>query len=226
MSELPCSSRVRIGLGAWAGLLLALGAVACKKGESRHPEIDLRGWSLDDIEAELDRNGQQLASAGILVAQATPGATASPSGYDAPAPEVAPSAEEDDTDLHADDGEALDDGGAGGDAPTAFEPEPEPTPATMPVEREEASVAYAPEADESPREGRSSRRRVRSTSSRKREPTRCDRVCDLADATCDLEVQICTLAEEHADDPRYASACLRAEEQCEAAADACNACED
>jgi hypothetical protein len=51
-------------------------------------------------------------------------------------------------------------------------------------------------------------------------------VCDLADATCDLETQICTLAEEHSDDPRYTNACVRSEEQCVAAAEACEACED
>ena len=49
-----------------------------------------------------------------------------------------------------------------------------------------------------------------------------------ADLTATLEgrPQICELAARHLDEPRYAQACLRAEQQCKAASEACQRCED
>jgi hypothetical protein len=53
---------------------------------------------------------------------------------------------------------------------------------------------------------------------------RCDRICDLAEATCNLQTHICALADRHAGEARYESACQRANDQCKLASDACSAC--
>ena len=53
---------------------------------------------------------------------------------------------------------------------------------------------------------------------------RCVDLCDLAHATCDLEAKICDLATRHVDEPRYAEVCLRAGDDCRAAAEACTLC--
>lgn len=53
---------------------------------------------------------------------------------------------------------------------------------------------------------------------------RCQQVCDLAAISCDLGDQICELADRHPDEPEYASACERANTDCEAAKEACDAC--
>lgn len=52
----------------------------------------------------------------------------------------------------------------------------------------------------------------------------CTDLCELASATCDLEARICDLASRHLDEPRYAQVCQRAQNDCRAASDACNAC--
>ncbi|HLT38973.1 MAG TPA: hypothetical protein VK034_21965 [Enhygromyxa sp.] len=53
---------------------------------------------------------------------------------------------------------------------------------------------------------------------------RCQLVCDLAAISCGLGDQICELADRHPDDPEYASACERANADCDAAKGACDAC--
>ena len=53
----------------------------------------------------------------------------------------------------------------------------------------------------------------------------CLMVCDLQDAICGLEEQICSLAAAHGEDPLYADACDRAQEDCETASGACQGCE-
>jgi hypothetical protein len=55
---------------------------------------------------------------------------------------------------------------------------------------------------------------------------RCQRVCELSEATCDLQDKICTLADAHEGEPRYASACERADDHCRRASEACRACSD
>jgi hypothetical protein len=53
---------------------------------------------------------------------------------------------------------------------------------------------------------------------------RCQQVCDLAAISCGLGDQICELADRHSDDPDFVSACERANADCEAAKEACDAC--
>lgn len=53
---------------------------------------------------------------------------------------------------------------------------------------------------------------------------RCQQVCDLAAISCGLGDQICELADRHPDELDYASACERANGDCDAAKEACDAC--
>ncbi|MFO7564245.1 MAG: hypothetical protein R6X02_16480 [Enhygromyxa sp.] len=53
---------------------------------------------------------------------------------------------------------------------------------------------------------------------------RCEQVCDLAAISCGLGDQICELADRHPDESDYASACERANLDCEVAKEACDAC--
>jgi hypothetical protein len=52
----------------------------------------------------------------------------------------------------------------------------------------------------------------------------CSRICSIATAVCGLRERICLLADEHADEPRYAAACKRAERDCTRATEACDDC--
>lgn len=198
----------------WALGLAALPLVACKlKSSTDEPGRDVRSWTLAEIEAELARNDQALAGEGIVVAMATP-----PAHGEAPPAEPAPTVE---TETDAIDPGA-EDGDEGGDAGAVAQPvAPEPAPVTQPTAAFEAPELTAGEAAPE----RTSRRRM-SSRSRRETATRCDRVCGLAEATCELETQICELATRHPDEPRYAQACQRAEQQCAAASEACNRCEE
>jgi len=203
----------------WLGLLSALWASACKPtAGSDAPHYDVRDWSLDEIEAQLERNDDVLADAGIMVASASPAPAPAEyqpdreredEGEDVPVP--VPGADEDDL-------------GSGHDAsPDASDTELRQLEAEE-VDAEPVEAAPEPMApmDGSQRTSRSSRRSRMSAE----RPSRCERVCDLAEATCDLEAQICDLAQQHPDQPRYARACQRAELQCAAASRACQRCED
>jgi hypothetical protein len=53
---------------------------------------------------------------------------------------------------------------------------------------------------------------------------RCQQVCDLSAISCGLGDQICELADRHPDELDYVSACERANADCEAAKEACDAC--
>jgi hypothetical protein len=53
---------------------------------------------------------------------------------------------------------------------------------------------------------------------------RCQQICDLSEISCGLGDQICELAERHPDDTDYAEACERANDDCDAAKEACDAC--
>jgi hypothetical protein len=53
---------------------------------------------------------------------------------------------------------------------------------------------------------------------------RCQQVCDLAAISCGLGDEICELADRHPGESDYASACERANVDCEAAKEACDAC--
>ena len=210
MSRSPSARRSTGGVIVGVGLTAALSA--CRAPHGQEPRVDIGSWSLEDIEAELDRNGEVLADAGIMVAMAE-GADATQKaeglqdggGGDDGTPDVDEMGE-------ADDGEDL--------------AEPEPAPETMPtsaspIDREHELAV----ADEAPRSVLRRSRRS-SQSERRAEPSRCVRVCDLADATCDLEAQICDLATRHPEEERYHLACERAELQCDAAIQACERCEE
>jgi hypothetical protein len=56
------------------------------------------------------------------------------------------------------------------------------------------------------------------------EAARCQQVCDLAAISCGLGDQICELADRHPGEQDYVSACERANVDCEAAKEACDAC--
>jgi len=55
-------------------------------------------------------------------------------------------------------------------------------------------------------------------------PTRCESVCEVTTSICQLRDNICTLAQRHADDPRYGRTCERAGADCDFATEACHAC--
>lgn len=54
--------------------------------------------------------------------------------------------------------------------------------------------------------------------------TRCERIAALSGRICQLRDRMCALASEHADEPRYAEACERAEQTCEQAQQAADGC--
>jgi len=211
----------------WVLGLAALPLVACKLKEgSQAPHRDVHGWTLAEIEAELVRNDAALAGEGIMVAMATP--TVTP-------PNVTGSGFEEAVDPSEGEGieptPPIDDGDEAGDEPTVDPepgpPEPMPTPTASPgtqPDYEGAELTSA--APDSPAERRREGKRRLSARSRRDTDTRCDRLCGLAEATCELETQICELATRHPDEPRYQQACLRAEQQCIAASDACQRCEE
>lgn len=198
-------------MGPALGLVVGVGLSACRPPASETPRVDVRDMSLDDIEAELDRNYELLADAGIAVASVE---------TRDPALKAQPEAE-------------LEDDGGGGERIEQQEPdsaqlgdeepsEPIPAAATAPDDYGRESVALEPA-----NRRRRNRRQQRSTYiQERREPSRCERVCDLADATCDLEAQICDLASHHPEQERYQLACTRAEAQCEAAMEACERCDE
>lgn len=186
-------------IGIVVGLAVGLTAVACKPPGTRAPDIDLSELSLAEIEAELERNGEVLADAGIVVAVLSP---------EPQAPEI-----------RGDGGEEVDmEELQHEDVEPSAQATPKPTPMADDQDYAEAGPG------DSRRRDRSSTRRSRHN--RKDISARCDRVCDLAELTCDLELQICDLALRHPDEPRYGQACQRAELQCLAADEACQACED
>jgi len=199
-------------VGVAVGLALGLTVVACKSAGTRAPGIDMSELSLAEIEAELERNGEVLADAGIVVAALS----------EPPSPEIRGDggeeiADEPDEPDEPDDVEEL----RYQDVEPTAKASPEPAP--MADDRDDYAETEA-ESGDSRRRERSSTRRSRRN--RKDTSTHCDRVCDLAEVTCDLEVQICDLALRHPDEPRYGQACQRAELQCLAADEACQACED
>jgi hypothetical protein len=53
---------------------------------------------------------------------------------------------------------------------------------------------------------------------------RCQPLCELAATSCDLQTRVCELADEHEGEPRYEEACVRAQDQCRVATEACTAC--
>ncbi len=57
-------------------------------------------------------------------------------------------------------------------------------------------------------------------------PPRCEQICTVADAICELGSRVCDLAQQHDGDERYATACLRAEQDCSEGELACQSCVD
>lgn len=207
----------------WALGLAVLPILAgCKLKESQAPDRDVQSWTIAEIESELARTDQELAGEGIVVAMATP--PVAPTNVPGPAVEE-PAAEEAGTEPEP----AGDDDGAGASPPepTAKPSEPQPMPTVAPTSAYESEglASESPSLGSSSVERREGRRRL-SSRSRRDADTRCERVCRLAEATCELETQICELAARHPDEPRYAQACARAEQQCDAASRACQSCED
>lgn len=207
----------------WAlGLVVLPILAACKQKEGSHaPDRDVRSWTIAEIESELARNDQELAGEGIVVAMATP--PVAPPNVPGPVVEE-PAAEEAGSEPAGDD-----DGGEGAKPPEPMaqpaEPQPMPTVAPTSAYESEGMARESPSLDSSSVERGQGRRRL-SSRSRRDVDTRCTRICDLAEATCELETQICELAARHPDEPRYAQACARAEQQCEAASRACQTCEE
>gem|GEM_PF-1847459 len=123
-------------------------------------------------------------------------------------------------------------GGGGGDVSVMSTPQPEP-PATVPDESPESPPEPGPPPEPEPEPVAATddddeyevEDADASPIREKRAPTRCERICDLSEATCELADHVCHLAEGHTDDPRYAEACTRAQQQCRVADDACRACE-
>ncbi len=191
------SSRLLV-LGA---ILLSLGG--CKAAPGTRAESP--ATELDDIvaiESELAVNAERLQAQGVRLASATAAAADKSDGGAAQ--------------ISGD----LDDESP---APTPSSPPPpaEPEPERAPT-MEAGEDAAGLDSVRLSRSERTSQRRRR----RRGKKTRCERICDLAEATCTLADRICGLADEHVDDVRYEEACGRATLQCEAASEACSACED
>lgn len=203
----------------WAlGLAVLPILAACHRKEgSQAPDRDVRSWTIAEIESELARTDQELAGEGIVVAMATP--PVAPTNVPGPAVEE-PAAEEAGTEPEP----AGDDGAGASPEPTAKPSEP-PMPTVAPTSAYESEGLASESPSLSSVERHEGRRRL-SSRSRRDADTRCERVCRLAEATCELETQICELAARHPDEPRYAQACARAEQQCDAASRACQTCED
>lgn len=53
---------------------------------------------------------------------------------------------------------------------------------------------------------------------------RCAEICALSQGTCELRGAICDLADRHDDEDDYRSACVRADQDCDVAEEACRAC--
>jgi hypothetical protein len=193
MGRSAARTRRRISAVVIGGLI-----AACKAAPTAAPpgEAGLRD-DIAAIEAELERNADDLEAEGIYVARAD---------HVQPQPvQQQPPRDEFEGDV----------------SPTA-EPElGEEDEAAVDSERSEG-VASGRKSKES-REGYWSRwlsKRER----KKDEAQRCQRICDLAEATCELADRICELAQRHPDEVRYETACERAEHQCRVAAEACTAC--
>jgi len=195
-------SRRLLALGA---VLLSLGGCKAASGttDAESPATELN--DIVAIESELALNAERLEAQGVRLAYAT----------EAPADKAGGAAR---SSADGDDGT-----GAPGPLPAAppAESAPEPEPA---VEAEEEATADAAELDS--RRGVSLSKRKAEKRKNRNKRTRCERICDLAEATCTLADRICGLADEHVDDVRYEDACDRAGSQCEAASEACSACED
>jgi hypothetical protein len=209
----------------WALGLAALPLVACKpnKEGSRAPHRDVHGWTLAEIEAELARNDAVLAGEGIMVAVAPTIAPPDGPGMEVVPPVTEPEGETTDPEPGVD----IDDGSEPGEDPEISPPEPMPTarPEPQPVYGGAEEPMETSVAPDSAAERRVGKRRL-SSRSRREANSRCDRLCGLAEATCELETQICELSARHPGEPRYQQACLRAEQQCIAASDACQRCEE
>lgn len=180
-------------------VVLAAAAAACKPmagRDAKAPEPPVT--SIDDAEARLAENARRLEDAGI----ALPAATAKR------ATSIDASAED-----GGGDGEAPMDEGA--DEEVADDAGGAVAPAADVAEQETRAFDDADAGPGAPAAGVAAPQR-----------SRCERVCDLAASTCDLAQRVCDLANDHEDEDRYVQACTRAEEQCEAASDACAGCED
>ena len=200
----------------WSFTLAALAtlALACKPAyKPRQPEATVAD-DIDDIEAALSRNADDLEAAGLAVARGSASQDVAV-GAEPPAPEPEP--EPDVGGEVAVEDEDLEEGAVEADeeAPEPIVAEPMPAPDAAPAERS--------------RDYRSSRetafdRWLRRRRERKAAEARCQRICDLAEATCDLSERICELASRHQDELRYENACAAAEAQCSLAASACREC--
>lgn len=199
--------------------LLALGAIllslgGCKAAPGTRAESPAA--NLDDIvaiESELAVNAERLEAQGVRVARATEAASDKAGG----AAQVS-------GDFDDDESTAATPVTPPPPADPAPAPEPEPEPTVAAEAEEDSPASDAPEPDSVRLSSRSERKSERRR--RRGKKTRCERICDLAEATCTLADRICGLADEHVDDVRYEEACGRATVQCEAASEACSACED
>jgi len=113
------------------------------------------------------------------------------------------------------------------DADRDFAPAP-PAGGSAGSKKDKAAVGGAASSDDrspTPREALADEVEAEEEASRIDPKPRCEELCSLADAICALEDRVCKLADEHAWDQRYADACTRASEDCDAAREACTTCE-
>lgn len=187
---------------------LVLLAGACKPAMSA-TEVAVAD-DIDAIERAVSERDGELAAQGVVVAyrdvpRATePGAVAAgPEPTDTPPTEPEPITDE--APVAPDEA----------DAPALHSAPPEPAP----------NMAKDDAERESGRSRRDARRRsLEGRRAAEEAPSRCERLCGLADSTCGLRDRICSLAGRHFGDPRYAAACRRAEDQCAAVREQCEAC--
>jgi hypothetical protein len=194
-------------------LLFAVAIGGCKKEgqvSSQHLADDI-----DAIESALNESDRELKSEGVVVAyRSTPMAQAEP-----PSGDVSPSTPEAPPETPVE---------MGGDEPDeSIEPAP-------PVATDDGPRLASPEpAEDAPMtssrrdmddERERPRRNRRAKAAKSSVPTQCERICGLAESTCDLRDRICRMAERHFGDVRYATSCIRAEDQCEAVRSRCESC--
>ncbi len=193
MGRSTAATRWRIAAVVVGGLIAACKHAKEGPGTSEPSVSD----DIAAIEAQLERNADDLEAAGIYVARAHEGGPgfvqqqpptpdeAEPGDAEEP-PQA--SADEDDVALGARDGGA-----------------------SRERESKRSRIGYWS-------------RWLSKRERKKDEAQRCQRICDLAESTCELADRICELAQRHPDEVRYETACSRAEQQCRVAAEACTVC--
>ncbi len=176
--------------------------------------------SFEAIERELAANNAKLRELGVPLGAAKPDTAAEEPGEpaDAREPSTAP---------------ARDEVARPGSAPAGAQAKPKPSaPERKGSRRDKKGTSKAKDADAGPLDDAVARPEPAKAAplgpsagdGNLDAAARCEQICDLAGISCSLGEQICELAERHPEEDDYVAACERANSDCEAAKEACDAC--